>query len=79
MDVTALTNAKKTKGTEMASTRKAIVRGWDDLLTRVVSHVFGTNKALDIVEVSSFNPEENLFTKIQRVIPDVVIPLSGED
>ena len=73
MDITALTNAKKAIGTEIVSTRKAIVWGRDDLLARVVNHVLGTNKALDIVEVSSINPDDNLFMEVQRVKPDVVI------
>jgi hypothetical protein len=73
MDIIALTNAKKAKGTEMVNTRKAIVWGRDDLLARVVNHVLGANKSLDIVEVSSIDPEENLFGEIQRVKPDVVI------
>ena len=73
MDIIALTKAKKAKGTEMVNTRKAIVWGRDDLLARVVNHVLGANKSLDIVEVSSVDPEENLFGEIQRVKPDVVI------
>jgi len=73
MYITALTNAKKAKGTEVVNTRKAIVWGRDDLLARVVNHVLGANKALDIVEVSSIEPEEKLFREVQRVKPDVVI------
>ena len=73
MYITALTNAKKAKGTEVVNTRKAIVWGRDDLLARVVNHVLGAGKALDIVEVSNIEPEEKLFREVQRVKPDVVI------
>lgn len=58
---------------EPAHTRKTILWGREDLLSRAVLLFLETRMDWDVIKVSSDGGVDNLIQKIERVKPDVVI------
>ena len=59
-------------------TRRAIIWGQGDLLSRTIGFLLGANTVWDVSEVSCAGRVEDLFRDIERVNPEVVILCHGK-